>query len=263
MHHHLQNLCKLQTLDHRRVVTSRLLNTGQLFVIRFVLFCYSLVVWICSIAHDSQHGAMRGHFSYFTYLCYTGMVAYLGASSFHTLQLYRHGSTYSFSNMPYILQLLHWLLYESAILFAIVVSTVFWSLIYNPQAYSSDRTHLWITVSVHATNSVCALLDLVLGSMVFALHWSHPLILCIIIALYLALAYVNEAINGWFTYDFIDYKKHKGMVAPVVIAILAGLILVYYILYGIQLLLDRMLPPRFTKHEETTCIVEHPLVEIA
>ncbi|KAJ2008014.1 hypothetical protein H4R26_000450 [Coemansia thaxteri] len=218
-------------------------STGAMLGVRATLFVYTLGVWIYTIVYDAQHGKIKGHFVYFTNLAYTGLVGYLGSSTFHTLQLWRRNTSSSFTSMPATLQLLHWLLYDSVMLFATVVTVLFWSLIYKASDYTSAEQK-WLTVSAHALNS-CVLVDMLAGCMLFSPHWSHSLTLTIIVLLYVALAYINEAVNGWFTYDFLDYKKHKTVVAPVVIGMFVGFILVYYAMYGLQLLLERLLPPRF------------------
>ncbi|KAJ1817165.1 hypothetical protein LPJ60_004972 [Coemansia sp. RSA 2675] len=237
-----QRVFRLHTLDHQRITASRIVGTGTLLAIRAIFFLYTLAVWLFTIIHDTQQGRMKGHFVYFTYLCHTGLLAYLGSSTFHTLQQWY--GTPSFSNMYKTLQLLHWLLFDSVLLFATVVTVLFWSLIYRSSDYNSAELR-WSTASVHALNLVCILVDMLVGAMVFSSHWSHSLTLAVIGMLYLALAYINQAVNGWFAYDFLDYKKHRTTIAPTIIGMFAGFLLIYYVIYGIQLLLDRVLPPRF------------------
>ncbi|KAJ2742970.1 hypothetical protein GGI20_004103 [Coemansia sp. BCRC 34301] len=151
--------------------------------------------------------------------------------------------------MPKTLQLLHWLLFNSVVLFAVVVTAMYWSLIYRADDYRSAEQR-WSTASVHALNSACVLVDVLVGAMIFSPHWSHSLTLAAIGMLYFALAFINEAVNGWFTYDFLNYNKHKATVAPVIIGIIVGFLLVYYVIYGLQLLLERALPPRFTTQQD-------------
>ncbi|KAJ2498078.1 hypothetical protein GGH96_004621 [Coemansia sp. RSA 1972] len=145
--------------------------------------------------------------------------------------------------MPQTLQLFHWLLFESVVVFAMLVTPVFWAVLYNADKYVG-REHRWLNASVHAANLGCILVDVVAGSMVLSPHWIHPAILAFVVALYLALAYLNKAINGWFTYNFIDYDQHHWMVLVFAIGILAAVVLIYYIVYALQLLLDRVLPPK-------------------
>ncbi|KAJ2600914.1 hypothetical protein H4R99_003169 [Coemansia sp. RSA 1722] len=253
MHHDLQNdttkssgwhmWFRLHTLDHRRVGGSRLVGTGTLAIIRAVFFVYTSAGWLLSVILDAKDGNMKGHFVYFTYLCYTGLLAYLAASLVHTVQVWRRGSPTLFVRMPKVLQLMHWLLFASALLYATIVSVMFWSLIYQSSDYTSTKRK-WVNASVHGTNIVIMWADMILGAMVFCSHWSHPLLLCFLMALYLSLAYINEAVNGWFAYGFINYKVHKALEIPIILGILVGTAVIYYLLYGLQLLLDRVLPPK-------------------
>ncbi|KAJ2480995.1 hypothetical protein IWW56_002075 [Coemansia sp. RSA 2131] len=186
---------------------------------------------------------MSGHFAYFTYLCYTGLVAYMASSLIHTVLFWRRSTHVSFQSMPRTLQLFHWLLFESVVVFAMLVTPVFWAVLYDADTYVGGE-HRWLNASVHAANLGCILVDVVAGSMVLSPHWIHPAILAFVVALYLALAYLNKAINGWFTYNFIDYDRHHWMVLVYAIGILAAVVLIYYIIYALQLVLDRLLPPK-------------------
>ncbi|KAJ1719762.1 hypothetical protein LPJ53_005525 [Coemansia erecta] len=236
---------RLHTLDHRRAGGSRVLSTGGLVILRALFFAYTLAAWLASIVLDAQSGQMRSHFVYFTYLCHTGLLFYLLASLIHTVQLWRRPTDTLFSRMPHVLQLMHWLLFASALLFSTVVSVMFWTMIYEKDEYRGVRR--WVNASVHGTNVGFMWMDMLVGAMVFCPHWSHPLVLALVVALYLALAYVNEAVNGWFTYDFIDYREHKALEAPILLGVLLGIVLLYYVLCGVHLLLDRYLPPRFAR----------------
>ncbi|KAJ1887188.1 hypothetical protein LPJ66_009244 [Kickxella alabastrina] len=236
---------RLHTLDHWRVGGARLFSTGYLVAIRAAFFVYTLFGWIFSIIFATKNHEMQYYFIRFTYLCYTGLLFYLGASLYHTYQLWRRGAPSSFSNMPRTLQLMHWLLFASALLYATVVSVMFWSLIYKSADYPTN-VNRWINISVHGTNFFIMWTDMVLGSMMLSPHWSHTLFFTVVVVLYLSLTYINEAASGWFPYDFINYRIHKEKQIGINIGMLAGFVLMYYVLYGLQLLLDRFSPPNFT-----------------
>ncbi|KAJ2787379.1 hypothetical protein GGI15_000743 [Coemansia interrupta] len=234
---------RLHTLDHRRAGGSRVLSTGGLAILRTLFFAYTLAAWLASIILDAQSGQIRSHFVYFTYLSHTGLLFYLLASVFHTIHLRRHCDGSSFTRIPHVLQLMHWLLFASALLFSTVVSIMFWTMIYRADEYHGVRR--WVNASVHGTNVGIMWVDTLVGAMVFCPHWSHPVVLALVVALYLALAYINEAVNGWFTYDFINYKEHRALEAPILLGVLLGIVLLYYVMYGVHILLDRYLPPKF------------------
>ncbi|KAI8321696.1 hypothetical protein GQ54DRAFT_275616 [Martensiomyces pterosporus] len=241
-------LFRLHTLNHSRVSGSRLLSPVGSVAVRSVLFTYTLTVWIFTIVSDARHGKMSGHFAYFTNLCYTGLLAYFASSLFHTVQFWRRGTASSFTSMPRILQLMHWLLFSSALVYAIVVTVIFWGVLFKSSEYKSSAS-LWSTASVHALNTVFMVVDMFVGAMVLSPHWTHPTVLSFIGLLYVMLAYLNEAINGWFTYSFLNYKKLKAVEFPVILGILAGFLVAYYVLYGIHQLVDRVLPLKGYEHK--------------
>ena len=55
----------------------------------------------------------------------------------------------------------------------------------------------------------------------------HLLFLILILALYLALAYITHATQGFYTYDFLDTSKGSGRVAGYAFGILAGICVVF------------------------------------
>ncbi|KAJ1963003.1 hypothetical protein GGI12_002311 [Dipsacomyces acuminosporus] len=234
---------RLHAFNPHRVSGSRALGPGGIAAVRAVLFAYALTVWVFTIVRDAHKGAMNGHFAYFTNLCYTGLLAYLTSSLFHSVQNWRRGSPSSFTNMPYVLQLLHWVLFSSVLVYAVIVTVIFWSVLFDISKFS-NTADLWSTTSVHALNTVFILIDMFLGAMALSPHWSHPMLLAFVGLLYVMLAYLNEAVNGWFTYGFLNYKKLKGFESLIILGIFVALLIVYYALYGIQLLLDRWLPLR-------------------
>lgn len=55
----------------------------------------------------------------------------------------------------------------------------------------------------------------------------HFLFLVIILALYLALAYITHAVQGFYTYDFLDPGRGRGRVAGYAFGILAGICVIF------------------------------------
>ncbi|ORX69522.1 hypothetical protein DL89DRAFT_267719 [Linderina pennispora] len=232
---------RLHTFDHTRVAGSRIGGLWFLLAVRALMFSYALFVWVFSLVRDARAGTGNVHFAYFTNLCYTGLVAYLAASLYHTVRAIRQRSTASFSDMWPVFQLMHWLLYGSVAVFSVIVTGVYWSMLY-PSAHNMSGRDTWINASVHAMNTGFFVVEAVVGGMVLTSHWSHPCVLVAVGFMYVMLAYVNEAVNGFFTYDFLNYKEKKGVEAAYIFGLLAALFIIYYVVWALQRLLDRMLP---------------------
>lgn len=115
---------------------------------------------------------------------------------------------------------------------AIVV--VYWAIL-APSGFRSTFS-LWTNVSHHALNSVFALFEIVCPRTA-PLPWLDLIPIVICLALYLALAYVTHATQGFYTYGFLDLQEHSsGIVAAYIIGILvAGIIIFLIVRYVIVL----------------------------
>ncbi|GFR95891.1 protein rolling stone-like [Elysia marginata] len=124
-----------------------------------------------------------------------------------------------------------WILFNTASVFALVVTLVFWTLLAQ-EMHASD---LWSedNLQIHLMNSVLVLLELSLTAIpVRLLHGVYPLIY--------GLTYVIFAVVYWsvdhrnVVYDFLDFGKSPGAVVASILVI--GFILVpllQLILYGL------------------------------
>lgn len=89
---------------------------------------------------------------------------------------------------------------------------------------------LWSNTSQHALNSAYALFEIVFPR-TSPLPWLDIVPIIILLALYLALAYLTHATEGFYTYDFLDLSKHSsGIVAAYIIGILVGAIIIFVLI---------------------------------
>jgi hypothetical protein len=61
--------------------------------------------------------------------------------------------------------------------------------------------------------------------------WIHLLLCIVFLALYLALAYVTHATQGWYPYDFLDPTNGKGLLCGYVFGILAGISVIFVVVW--------------------------------
>ena len=61
----------------------------------------------------------------------------------------------------------------------------------------------------------------------------HLAFLVLILALYLALAYITHATQGFYPYSFLDISKGSGKVAGYIIGILVAACIIYGVVWGL------------------------------
>jgi len=123
--------------------------------------------------------------------------------------------------------------YASVTVFPFVVTVVFWTLLANG-AFATQRSS-WSNVSEHALNSVLAFFEIVVPR-TETLIWIHLPSLIILLALYLSLAYVTHATQGFYVYDFLNPANGRGVVAGACIGILAAMCVVFLIVHYLIML---------------------------
>lgn len=84
--------------------------------------------------------------------------------------------------------------------------------------------------SRHALNLVFAAFEISL-TRTSSPPYAHLLIIVVILALYLALAYVTHATAGFYPYSFLDLNKGSGTLAGYIVGILAAACLIFVIVW--------------------------------
>ena len=116
-------------------------------------------------------------------------------------------------------------------IYPFLVTIVYWVILYTPPWFPVAHDG-WSNVSKHLLNSVFALFEIVVPRTDTPLA-IHALWLIVILALYLAVAYITEATKGFYTYDFLDPAKKHGLVAAYVFGIAVGSLVVFGIAWGL------------------------------
>ncbi|KAI9802234.1 MAG: hypothetical protein M1825_002955 [Sarcosagium campestre] len=215
-----------------RFETSWVLPPIALFILRALISFYAFMTIFFSLGWEGTHGdgsAAGRSFSYFTDLCYWGLAFYFLIAAVHTFSYARNGSP-PLNRWPRPLQALHSLFYSSLVTFPFLVTIVFWVVIYDGEWFD-DKFGAWSNISKHAMNSVFAFLEILL-TRTNTPPWLHLLALVIILALYLGLAYVTFAAQGFYVYDFLDDRPHgRGRVAAYAFGILAAVIIIFAVVW--------------------------------
>jgi len=106
---------------------------------------------------------------------------------------------------------------------------------YNLFRAAVKLTLLPLQISRHALNSVFAILEIVLPA-TNPPPWLHVVFLLIVLALYLALAYITHATQGFYVYSFLDPEDGSGKLAGYILGIAAAAIVVFSIVWGVVFL---------------------------
>jgi hypothetical protein len=215
-----------------RFETSWLLSPWLLFACRALISLYVFVTrffiigWTCT--HEELGGcdAVGKSFSYFTILTFWGIAFYFLIAAIHTF-------TYALSGRPLLdrfpraLQALHSLFYSTIITYPFLVTIVYWVVLFKGPWFDLEF-EAWSNITQHGLNSAFALFELLIPR-TSPPPWLHMVWLILILAGYLALAYVTYADQGFYTYGFLDHNDvgSRGLVAAYIFGILAGIIIIF------------------------------------
>ncbi|KAF9875878.1 hypothetical protein CkaCkLH20_06810 [Colletotrichum karsti] len=222
-----------------RFETSWLLPPYLLAACRALISLYIFVVrffsigWACSHEEDGGCADARASFSFFTVLTYWGLGFYFLVSAVHTFT-YAHSGSPLLDRFPRPLQALHAFFYTTITTFPFIVTIVYWAIIF-PGTWYTEQYDAWSNISQHAMNTAFALFEIVIPRTSAAqLEWVHMLWLIIVLALYLALAYVTHATQGFYPYTFLDIQKTgSGKVAAYIVGIAVAGIVFFLIVKGL------------------------------
>lgn len=116
-----------------RYTTSPLLSPLPLAVLRLIFSVYAFTTIFVILIYDSTHNQSleaQHSFSYFTVLTYWGLAFYLLFSGLHTLSFARRERSW-LQAWPRPLQAAHAVLYTSIVTFPLLVTIVFWGVLYS------------------------------------------------------------------------------------------------------------------------------------
>lgn len=214
-------------------VTQWLIPPLALALVRLLLSLYTFTtIFVIFAYNDAHHNSVlvRQFFSYFTNLGYFGLAFYFVFSGLHTLSYSRTGKPW-LHRWPRPLQALHSLYYTAVVTYPILVTAVFWAVLYDGHWFPIVFNG-WSNTSEHALNTVFAAFEIFL-TRTMPPPLLHLLLLIIILVLYLALAYITHESEGFYPYSFLDPKKGSGKVAGYVFGILAAIIVIFGVVWAV------------------------------
>lgn len=242
--------------DHT-FTTSWLLPPLLLSLLRLLVFTYCIVV---QIYHGVATAYLNGQeFSYFTVLTFWGITFYMLVAGIHTLVYALKGRSW-LDGWPRWLQALHSFYYTTIVTFPALVTVVYWAVLYAGPWFPSvfDRwsnvrffSYFFDIISLancrdqisrHALNTLFALLEILLPA-TNPPPLLHLVGLVVLLLMYLALAYLTHATQGFYVYSFLDPERGSGKVTAYCFGIFAAIVIIYFVVWGLIWIRRRITTP--------------------
>ncbi|KAF8892307.1 hypothetical protein CPB84DRAFT_1816229 [Gymnopilus junonius] len=230
--------------EHKYVTSPLFRNPVTFAALRATIAVYTLTVLLVTLIWQAvKLDTAQSYFSYFTYLSYIGLCAYYWASGvqtvFYALRWRKAGAGagYPLQRWPKILQALHIVLQTTIVTYPFLVTIVYWALLSSPTTFATSFSS-WSNISVHALNSLWALIEIFLSNSPPA-PWFTIIPSILMLAGYLGVAYITKDTQGFYTYSFLDPHTEGPKLAGFIIGIAVGYIIIFSIVRGVVVLRQR------------------------
>jgi hypothetical protein len=194
-----------------------------------------------------DRGFIVKSFSYFTFITYWSLAFYFTISAAHTFSYafnLRRGRTGNISllhdSLPRFLQMAHAVWHTSITTLPFLVTIVYWSTMYAIPWSTATAFVRFINISFHGLNSLFAICEIIFSAAGPPPFFSHLTVVSLLLALYLALAYLTK-----FTQDFYPYPwmapmfGWQGIVAHV-FGYGGGMVVIYAMVWAANWLRERI-----------------------
>ncbi|OAT08914.1 hypothetical protein BDBG_04509 [Blastomyces gilchristii SLH14081] len=205
-------------------------------ILRLTIFFYCILTAVISFAVEGASGHAiddARSFSYFTSLSFLGVLVYFLVAGIHTVLYARQGRSVLFDKWPRWLRALHSLLYTTIVCYPFVVVAIYWSLLYKAGSVQS-QLWVWGNISKHVLPAIFAVFEIV-----FSTAPPPPLLhlpfLILLLLLYLGVAYITHAAEGFWVYPFLNPGPNGSRIANVVkylCIVVAALLITFAVVWG-------------------------------
>ncbi|KAM3422723.1 hypothetical protein BST61_g208 [Cercospora zeina] len=204
-----------------------------------------------------DRGAIAKSFSFFTFIVFWSQAFYFTVSSWHTFTYAKKkknasapsSKSHLHDDFPRFLQFAHSLWHSTIITYPFLVSIVYWSTMYAGPWSSAMVFTRWMNVSIHGLNSLFALLEILCSAVAPPPVVPHLLVILLGLSLYLGLAYVTHADQGFYVYEWMNPAWGWRSVTGHVFAYAAGMIGIYCAVWVAIWIRERTLGSRGRKRE--------------
>jgi hypothetical protein len=166
-------------------------------------------------------------------LTYWGIAFYFLFASIHTFT-YARWNVALLDKWPRPLQALHAFYHTTITTYPFLVTIVYWGILYTyGSAWFPTEYAAWSNLSEHGFNSAFALFEIFITRTSPA-PWVHIAWLIVVLALYLALAYITRATQGFYVYSFLNpMVMQHGLVAAYVFGIAIAIIIIFSVVKAV------------------------------
>ncbi|KAF9421375.1 hypothetical protein HW555_002590 [Spodoptera exigua] len=164
-----------------------------------------------------------------------------------------YNRSYETKKLPWYASL-YWAVFNVSVTISIMITALYWLLLYNAKVREVETRAFWLDVSTHGITSCLAVIELLLSrTPVRFMHLYQPLSLGLWYAVFSCIYYVaggTDANGKHFIYEILDWSQSKRA-GIIVVASMAGLIIVYAFIWAIALCRDKVstLLVRTTSHD--------------
>ncbi|RKP37309.1 hypothetical protein BJ085DRAFT_10807, partial [Dimargaris cristalligena] len=220
-----------ENFDPERFVTSNIVGPRFLFYARLLIALYSLATIVVMFVTSEER-----FFWYMTSWSFFGLTIYFALATFISwrycfgpLRFTEHQNPLARVSTP--VRAAYWFLYESVAVLHLLVPIVFWALLSSAFDTSTSLT-MFSSIGPHATDFFLMATEVLFNRQLLQL--SHMVVLLIVLALYLALAYLVWGATQVFVYSFLNFHKLHGYIALVVLAMGVFCCLLFLIQYFVH-----------------------------
>ncbi|KAH8829485.1 hypothetical protein DL96DRAFT_1814695 [Flagelloscypha sp. PMI_526] len=215
------------------LVTSWAFSPIALASFRSLFGIYGLLTLILNLAGQIRNGGAESFLSYLSCLQLIGLTSYLTSSAVQSWFYVLKETCPLTSSWPLLLLRLHYVLLATVLVIPFVVTVTYWTILVTPEKLDNTEK-VWKNVSVHVCNSVYVVFEIFLTN-IPPPPWLHLFAPLACLSMYLGVAYITHATQGFYTYPFLDptHPKKLAIFIPCIGAatIIAFIFVKYIITY--------------------------------
>ncbi|EEH42918.1 hypothetical protein PABG_12297 [Paracoccidioides brasiliensis Pb03] len=231
--------------------TSWVFTPITLAVCRAIIYVYCFVTILVVYGWQGTHGLNRLNvrsFSYFTNMSFVGVAVYFLVAAVHAYLYGWKGRSVLFDKWPRWLRALHSLFYTTVVVYPFLVMVVFWSFLYEGRWFPLTF-QAWANVTQHILTPCFSLFEIICSTAPPP-PLLHLVFLILLLVLYLGVAYLTRATQGFFVYPFLNPDssgRGSGRVTGYVFGVAGILVLLFGFVWVLSYLRMRFLSKNRTK----------------